>query len=138
MRYYANNRGRAVSTSNAGAASQDEADYHCVARRAIWGALERRYGASYLERFPKFSLTNRQVARLAARLLLLEKFDVFKGTVAVNDCAVAFMEAYGPTGCGKLPEWARDMLPKLSRRSLERWLADRNACRFEALAGRYR
>ena len=82
------------------------------------------------------NLKARQAERLSARTVLLAAFDRFKGKRSDRAALDAFVVAFGDD-LVELPEWTRPLLPKLSRRTLERWLAARKAGRDLDLAGRW-
>lgn len=82
------------------------------------------------------SLKSRQAERLSAREALLAAFDTFKGKHSDRSSLDLFVGAFH-SGHVELPEWCRPLVSKLSRRTLERWLAARAAGRDEDLAGRW-
>ena len=82
------------------------------------------------------NLKSRQAERLSARSVLLGAFDRFKGKGSDRSALDNFVAAFS-AGHVELPEWTRSLLPKVSRRTLERWLAARKAGRDLELAGRW-
>lgn len=82
------------------------------------------------------NLKSRQAERLTARSALLAEFDRFKGSKSDRASLDAFVAAVAQ-GHVALPEWTRPLLTKLSRRTLERWLAARKAGRTSDLVDRY-
>jgi len=82
------------------------------------------------------NLKSRQAERLSARSVLLAAFDRFKGTGSDRSALDAFVSAFTSNQV-ELPEWTLPLLPTVSRRTLERWLAARKAGRDLDLAGRW-
>ena len=82
------------------------------------------------------NLKSSQAERLAARTALLQAYDRFKGDASDRASLDGFVDAFNAHQVA-LPEWASRLLSKLSRRTLERWLAARNQGRDEDLAGRW-
>lgn len=82
------------------------------------------------------SMTHRQSERHAARTVVLEAFDALKSDRSARATLDLFVAAFNE-GAVEIPEWAREEVQTLSRRTLERWLADRAAGRDEQLAGRW-
>jgi hypothetical protein len=82
------------------------------------------------------NLKSRQAERLAARTLLLDHYTKFRGDRSDRQALDAFVVAFDD-GSIDVPEWAQPLLPRLSRRTLESWLAARRAGRHQDLAGRW-
>ena len=77
----------------------------------------------------------RQAQRLSARSIVLTAFDNFRGSRSDRATLGPFMEAYAH-GLIELADWVKPLVPRLSERTLKRWLAARSAGRSEALAGK--
>lgn len=82
------------------------------------------------------TLKSRQAERLAARSTLLDLYAAFRGDRSDRQALAAFVEAHAQ-GLIDVPDWARPLLPRLSKRTLETWLANRRAGRHQDLAGRW-
>jgi len=82
------------------------------------------------------TLKARQAERLSARQVLLAEFDRFRGGRSDRASLDPFVQAV-KAGHVVLPEWARPLLARLSRRTLQRWLAARAAGRAHELVDRY-
>lgn len=82
------------------------------------------------------SMTARQSERHAARTIVLEQFDAMRGDRSARAMIDTFVAAFNE-GHVDVPQWARDDVQVLSRRTLERWLAARSKGEDEALAGRW-
>lgn len=72
------------------------------------------------------NLKARQAETLAARSALLAAFDTFKGDGSARASLDTFAQAYNARSV-EVAEWCRTLVPSLSRRTLERWLAARNS-----------
>ncbi len=110
-----------------------------VLNRRLKAAALRSIGTTSKEIAPLpvvANLKSRQAERLAARTLLLDQYAKFRGDRSDRQALDAFVIAFDQEAID-VPEWARPLLPRLSRRTLESWLAARRAGRHQELAGRW-
>ena len=78
--------------------------------------------------------------RQDAKLTLLAAFDAFfavKAGMMSKDAAVHLFAGHWSAGQIEAPAWVREVHPRVSPRSLWRWIKDRADCAPEKLAGRY-